>query len=221
MFEELKLFKAKHGHCNALQRSGKVGRWVNNQRRLYRLHHEGKRSSMSFERIQKLESIGFQWSPRKSRLDYLKWNVMFEELKSFKAKHGHCNVNSSLCKLGRWVIKQRNQYLCLKEGKTSYMTDERIQMLESIGFQWSLRRSENNSAMQPAVFAGSTTDMEPVSALTAYDAHHRGTEASYNDHITNIDGQKNDSRDVSIHEPDVVISSEAEFRPFLLGGGYC
>jgi len=66
-----------------------------------------------------------------------------------------------------------------------------------------------------------------ISILTAYGAYHRETEASSNVHITNIDGQENDSRDVSSDEPDFIISLEAaskvdsEFRPFLLGGGYC
>ena len=66
-----------------------------------------------------------------------------------------------------------------------------------------------------------------VSTQTADDAHHRGIDASSNDHITNMDCQLNDSRDVSFDEPDVVMSSKAagkvdsEFRPFLLGGGYC
>jgi len=42
-----------------------------------------------------------------------------------------------------------------------------------------------------------------------------------------VDCQQNDSRDISFDQPDVVISSKAaskvvsEFRPFLLGGGYC
>ena len=107
------------------------------------------------------------------------------------------------------------------------MTGERIQKLESIGFQWSCCQSENNSAVQPAVLAGGATDMEPISTSIPDDAHHEVTEASSNDHIANVDCQQNDDRDVSFDEPDVVISSNAaskddsEFRPFLLGGGYC
>ena len=107
------------------------------------------------------------------------------------------------------------------------MTDERIQKLEPIGFQRSLRRSQNNSAMYAAVLTVCAPDIETVPISTPDCAHHRGTEASSNDPIINVDYQLNDSRDISRDEPEVVISSkvankvDSEFRPFLLGGGYC
>ena len=225
IFQELKLYKAKHGHCNVPQRTGRLGAWVHNQRRQYRLLQEGKRSSMTDERIQKLESIGFQWSLRGTPKG--SWGTMLDELKSFKDKHGHCNVPQRTGRLGAWVNYQRQQYRLLQEGKQSGMTDERIQKLESIGFQWSLRRSENEPDVQAAVLVGGATDMETVSTSTPDDAHHGATGASFHDHITNLDCRLNDFHDISCDEPDVVTSSEAaskvvsEFRPFLLGGGYC
>ena len=52
--------------------------------------------------------------------------------------------------LGQWVNTQQSQYWYLKEGKTSSMTDKRVQNLELIGFQWCImKRSRNTSAMQP------------------------------------------------------------------------
>jgi hypothetical protein len=53
-----------HGHCNLPQRySGntKLAHWVDGQRSNYRLYQEGKTSSMTLSRIQKLESMGFVW----------------------------------------------------------------------------------------------------------------------------------------------------------------
>jgi hypothetical protein len=53
-----------HGHCNVPQsysENTKLGKWVANQRRHYRLHLEGKRSSMTLSRIQALESLSFEW----------------------------------------------------------------------------------------------------------------------------------------------------------------
>ena len=81
--------------------------------------------------------------------------------------------------------------------------------------------------MQPAVLAAGATDIETASTSTLDCAHQGVKGSSSNDHITSVDCQLNDSRDISCDEPDVVISSEAankvdsEFRPFLLGGGYC
>jgi len=152
---------------------------------------------------------------------------MFDELRAFKAKYRHCNATRRAGKLGGWVSTQRRRYRELQEGKQSSMTDERIQKLASIGFQWSSRQSENTSAVQPAVLAGGATDMETVSTSTSDDAHRGVTGAASNDHITNTDCQLNDDRGISYDGPDVVISSNAaskvdsEFRPFLLGGGYC
>ena len=41
--------------------------------------------------------------------------------------------------LGAWVATQRTEYRYLNMGKPSQMTDERIEKLKDIGFEWSLR----------------------------------------------------------------------------------
>merc|ERR1712232_844107 len=98
---------------------------------------------------------------------------MFDELKSYKAKHGHCNVPRRSGKLGRWVDTQRQQYRLLQEGKLSNICDQRVGKLELIGFQWSSRGSQKKFNMQPAVFAVDAGDMELVSTSTP-DGAHRG-----------------------------------------------
>ena len=50
---------------STLLKSGTLGRWVNKQRTQYRLFKEGIASSMTDERVRKLELIGFQWSVMK------------------------------------------------------------------------------------------------------------------------------------------------------------
>jgi hypothetical protein len=68
---ELADFRKIHGHCNVpLNCSGeitKLANWVKTQRRNYRLQQEGKTSSMTVSRLQKLESVGFEWQPCISR----------------------------------------------------------------------------------------------------------------------------------------------------------
>lgn len=64
-----------------------------------------------------------------------------EELKEFKRLHGHCKVpqvykqNPSL---GRWYKNMRQGYKALKrgDGDRRGMTEERVKILEAIGFQW-------------------------------------------------------------------------------------
>jgi len=61
------------------------------------------------------------------------WLEKFEELRSFKKKHGHCIVaRTSNPYLGRWIIRQRS------EKKTGRMTNRAIKCakLNSIDFDW-------------------------------------------------------------------------------------
>lgn len=48
---------------------------------------DGSKSRMTREHVEKVENIGFLWTPLKDI-----WNVRFEELQEFKDQHGHCNV---------------------------------------------------------------------------------------------------------------------------------
>ena len=54
-----------------------------------------------------------------------------QQLQSYKAEHGHCNVYVKTGTLGRWIHNQQRQYYLLKDGKTphktSHVTDERVQ----------------------------------------------------------------------------------------------
>jgi len=83
MYEELRKFKEREGHCNVPKRysdNPELGRWVSYQR--------VKRSKMSKERASKLDSIGFTWG---IKLD-VKWEIMYEELRKFKDRESHCDV---------------------------------------------------------------------------------------------------------------------------------
>jgi hypothetical protein len=112
----------------------KLGKWVDTQRRQYRLLQEGKRSQMTNPRIQAFGSLGFEWEPPH-------WEDRLSELADYRKIHGHCNVPqkySENSKLAHWVKTQRCQYSLLHEGNTSSMTTFRIQELESLGFEWGI-----------------------------------------------------------------------------------
>jgi hypothetical protein len=62
---ELAGYRRIHGHCNVPKRyseNSKLGQWVGNQRNTYWVHVKGKPSPMTPSRIQKLESLGFEWN---------------------------------------------------------------------------------------------------------------------------------------------------------------
>eukprot|EP00980_Cylindrotheca_fusiformis_P003752 scaffold833_cov92-Cylindrotheca_fusiformis.AAC.6 len=141
--KELKLYKEKHGDCNVplhFQDNKQLGRWVDKQRTYYKHRQEGKKSSMSDERISKLEDLGFAWKIREA--DKVPWDLRISELKQYIELHGDCNVPYHYSKnkaLGKWVSRQREFYKFKLAGLRSSLTDERVKELEDIGFAWKVR----------------------------------------------------------------------------------
>ena len=129
MFERLKLYKSKFGHCRISQGSKthkELGTWIADTRKSY------SKKRLSEEQISKLESLGFEWDPITSD-----WDRMFQCLKSYKAEHGDCLVPQRFeasRELGTWCSNQRMRYAREK------LSSDRILKLESIGFTWSLKQ---------------------------------------------------------------------------------
>mmetsp|Transcript_27298 Transcript_27298/g.40299 ORF Transcript_27298/g.40299 Transcript_27298/m.40299 type:complete len:600 (-) Transcript_27298:42-1841(-) len=133
--QKLEEFKRKHGHCNVpLKAHDGLGPWVKRQRYQYKLYQKGEQANMTEDRIRILEDIGFVWD-----LHETQWNKMFDELKAYKAKNGHCDVPISAPSLGTWVTYQRYLYRLLMEGKPSCLSIKRKDRLESIDFRWEVR----------------------------------------------------------------------------------
>jgi len=68
-FQELKAYKATYGNCMVPQRyqaNSQLGTWVHTQRRQYKLMNESKKSSMTKEKADALDSIGFFWAAKNS-----------------------------------------------------------------------------------------------------------------------------------------------------------
>ena len=82
-FQELKRYKAAHGHCNVPYKGqyGALGRWVTTQRTFY------KQGLIPQERIASLEGVGFDWD-----LHVRLWELHFEQLLLFRMHKGHTVV---------------------------------------------------------------------------------------------------------------------------------
>ena len=103
---------------------------------------------MTQERIERLESIAFEWGFTLSA----EWDTRFHELVAYKDMHGgSCNVPKQYVetpKLGNWVSNQRQQYKRFQQDpSTSSMTQERIERLEGIAFQWNGRSLKTNACL--------------------------------------------------------------------------
>ncbi len=75
-----------------------------------------------------------------------KWNVRFKELEKFHRRFGHFEANEPKA-LANWVRNQRMQYRYMHQGgkeSLCFLTTERIQKLEGIGFVWNPQESKWN-----------------------------------------------------------------------------
>ncbi|EAY23914.1 helicase associated domain-containing protein [Microscilla marina] len=125
-YQKLQSFKQIHGHCNVPStfEDQKLAKWVARQRKIV--------DTISGDRKQLLDNIGFTWRLRKGRLS---WEARYEQLLKFRAKYGHCNVVTSDIEewsgLISWVQEQRRKY------KENILSPDQITQLEKVGFVWS------------------------------------------------------------------------------------
>jgi len=142
-FEELKTYLEEIGDCLVPQKyppNPSLGTWVNKQRMEYKLLMDKNKSSMTDERLDALQSIGFTWAKRKGQAT---WDAKFSQLLDYKSINGDCLIPTKYSKdlaLGRWVSTQREQYRMFKQGDPkSKMTVDRAGKLEEVGFVWRLQ----------------------------------------------------------------------------------
>ena len=144
-FEELMVFKEKHGHCRAPKTPSSeyfaLGRWCGELRTSYKQIQRGQNPQvkLSIVNIQRLEEEGFKWTlgPRIQSFD-----ERFAALLGFKEKFHHCNVpmkkSSEYSSLGQWCHDVRQSYRKTQKGPTRLISDENIQRLEEQGFKWKM-----------------------------------------------------------------------------------
>jgi hypothetical protein len=156
-FQELVAYKLENGHANVPQsyKDKSLHAWVRTQREAKKDYDKGKVSKMTQERVDALESIGFQWVVGHQPKDQ-QWEDMFQALLRYKQQHGHTRVSQNENKqLYKWVLNQRARRRLLEthgEGKAKGMTWARVEKLQAIDFCFeasSNRRRTGQVDMQP------------------------------------------------------------------------
>mmetsp|Transcript_8640 Transcript_8640/g.13325 ORF Transcript_8640/g.13325 Transcript_8640/m.13325 type:complete len:350 (+) Transcript_8640:211-1260(+) len=148
---EIEQYKMQHNHClvpHSYPENPELARWVKRQRYQYKLFRQGKPTSMSRERIEMLEKIGFVWDSHKAT-----WDKMYHELLGYKREYGNCEVPTKFVPnppLATWVNRQRGQYKLYRAGKQSSMTLERFIQLEDANFVWEVRPARKTPAEKKA-----------------------------------------------------------------------
>ena len=124
-YQELVAFHSASGHCK-VPRDAAIGKWVATQRKEIMKFNQDKKTSMTEDKIIKLDAVGFETTND--------WNKNFRQLATFQRDHGHCRVPHSKGSLGRWVYYQRERFQKLNNGGKSTMTEDEIEKLDGIGF---------------------------------------------------------------------------------------
>lgn len=143
--EDLKAYKRRFWHCDVPRDwvdDPSLALWVRNQRGHYKKWKNGQKSNMTEERVRNLEEIGFTWSIKKTPVRK-QWEERVNELNSYRITHGDCNVPRRWKKdetLGRWVRQQRYDYDSWRFGKKTSLNEERVAILNNIGFSWRLKK---------------------------------------------------------------------------------
>jgi len=156
--QDLKKFKEKFGHCRVSSTASQanrpytaLGRWCIKARKSRRLIEQGKKPVnplLTNADLGKLDDLGFEWAPleKTSLKSTSSIQRRIEELKTFKAEFGHCNVsaskfpaNKAYLSLGKWCASVRITRRLMKEGKrppcVPQLSKTEIGILDDLGFQ--------------------------------------------------------------------------------------
>lgn len=123
---QLAAYRRKHGDCDVPLKypdNPSLGTFVNRQRTEYRKMLAKKPSSMTKEKVDQLNSLGFTWFMRES---HTSWEERFEELRAYKRENGHANVPKIYSKnpsLGYWVRRFNNATFYLYPTKLTHQID--------------------------------------------------------------------------------------------------
>lgn len=138
-FQELIHFREANDHCfvpHNYPDNPRLSQWVRKQRHQRKRKERGFHSTLSDERQEMLTNAGFIWDSHKAQ-----WQERYQSLEVFKLTHGHCNVQSNFhdSSLSNWVKNQRKQYKLYQAGLKTTMDQERVNILNSLGFNWNPR----------------------------------------------------------------------------------
>ena len=134
-FERLKAFREETGHFH-LPKRDPLSQWARDQRTQKAKQDKGMSSTLTPERREALESIGFPWRLWTKKT----WEERIADLEAFRQANGHCDVpirRNEPQSMATWVDEQRKLYrLKHVKGKKTALTDEREAQLTAMGFSW-------------------------------------------------------------------------------------
>lgn len=161
--QQLESYKADTGHLNIdhnYRHCSNLGGWAADMSKLHKNWKSGndtqQLSDDMIAKFEQLTALGFQFNVLPYYENNRSWDEHYDLLLKYKEDNdGSCRVPLKYkadLRLGKWVQTQRQQRTLLSEGKESKLTEERVQKLESAGFEWEV----------PAESASDVKDEEEV-----------------------------------------------------------
>ena len=136
VFESLKQWQQKFGKFPSRDENCKLSSWIYNQKKSF------IRKQLSPKQIALLQSINFDFRLQDEKDDDI-WKENFDAYVSFLKKYGRepkTNSSKSELKLYLWKCAQRFHHSRASEKHRKPMSKEKIDLLNSIGFEWENKR---------------------------------------------------------------------------------
>jgi Helicase associated domain len=131
----------------------------------------------------------------------MQWETRFSQLQRFKEKYGHAQVPigwAENVQLANWVSKQRQEYKNLLRGRTTRLDENRIRLLNRVGFAWQLQRG------------GRRRQLKAKSAGYAKDHHSNGSDG---ESATGSDKEVPDDQEGPCILPGEVLIGQGASKP--------
>lgn len=136
-YRELIAYRRHNGNCRVptdYPANQCLAVWVGEQRYHYKKFREQRPNSMTTQRIELLNEIGFEWNVFDAQ-----WNEKYERLREHVRMNGPGRVLSTTRhdrEVQNWIKQQLKLYRAKLRGGTNSLTDEREEKLKALGFPW-------------------------------------------------------------------------------------
>ena len=124
----------------------KLQGWIAKQRKHYEEFKNNRTSSLTEERVKRLEDAGMNWNPKQTQT----WDERAKAWKEYKDKNGSDPKRYSEDGLGKWVTEQRSKYKRYNLGQPTNLTSEQIETLTGWGFSFAPAITQPTNKAAPA-----------------------------------------------------------------------
>ena len=130
----------RHGHADVPMKyedNQPLAIWCQRQRLAFQKRQENGKGGITDDRVEALQSLGFTWTAHVPTIrgKNVRWEDRMDQMREYKAKHGHLRVARDDEKLGNFVALCRFNY----RHNVKVLTDDKRRQLEELGFEWRLR----------------------------------------------------------------------------------